>query len=504
MKRFLRPETAVFFIVFFALLIGGRSRFLRDPGTFSHTAFGDHMLASGSLIRTDYASFTAYGEPWIAQQWLGECAMAVVHRVTGFDGLLVLTVALIAFLYAWVAGRLTRHGLHFLSAILIVALALAAGAHSFHIRPHILSIVFLGLTFSLLYDFEAGHSRPVTLLWLVPLCALWTNIHGGVLGGLGTIVITALGWIFLRLIKQTSPIRNYRQVIALGSLVGACFLTVLINPYGLDMPRAWLSIMRSPVIPRIIQEHGSIARTGSWMILPFGLFYMTALIGTLPKKPRITWMIPVIWLLLSCIRVRHAPLFAITAAIAMSDMFPHIRWARWLSQKGSELCRIQPFEVKANKGFVLPWIIPLVMVLALIGYRAARPTDLLAGDGWARLDPDHWPLELLPALQEYQALHPVGTPIFNDMLFGGLLIYFTPKLRIFIDDRCELYGDDRLLAYVRAKPAQFETWEEAFGFDIALVKPGSPFDRYLSGANRWGIVKQTSAAVLYRKSGKLP
>ena len=503
MKRFLRPETAVFFLVFFAFLIGGRSRFLRDPGTFSHTAFGEHMLASGSLIRTDYASFTAYGEPWIAQQWLGECAMAVVHRVAGFDGLLVMTVALIAFLYAWVARRLIHHGLHFLSAMLIVALALAASAHSFHIRPHMLSVVFLGLTFSLLCDFEAGRARPVTVFWLVPLCALWTNIHGGVLGGLGTIIITILGWVFLGVARQTSPVKTRRQMIALCGVAAACILTVLINPYGLDMPRAWLSIMRSPVVPEIIQEHGSIVKTGSWMIVPFGLFYMTALAGTLPKRPRVTWLIPLIWLVLSCVRVRHAPLFAITAAIAMPDIFPHIRWAKWLSQKGSELCRIQPRQPRASRGFVLPWIIPLAAVLAMIGYRAARPADLLAGNSWARLDPDHWPVELLPALQEYEASHPAGTPVFNDMLFGGFLIYFTPNLRVFIDDRCELYGDDRLLAYVHAKPVHFEAWEEEFGFDIALVKPGSPFDAYLRGADRWDIVKQTSAAALYRKSGKL-
>ncbi|MBW1743983.1 MAG: hypothetical protein JRJ47_11260 [Deltaproteobacteria bacterium] len=500
MKRLFQPETAVFFLLFFSFLVGGRARFLRDPGTFSHTAFGEHMISSGSLIRADYCSFTANGESWIAQQWLGETAMAVVHGFSGFDGLLVMTVALIAFLYAWVARRLMHSGLHFLLAALIVALGIAAGSHSFHIRPHMLSILFLGFTFALLCDFEAGRSRLFTLFWFVPLYALWTNIHGGVLGGLGTIVITICGWTFLRLIKQTSPIRTYSQMIALCGLAGVCILSVVINPYGLDMPRAWLSIMQSPVIPQIIQEHGPVWKTGSWMILPFGLFYIVSLIGTLPKRPRTTWLIPLVWFVLSCSRVRHAPLFAVTAAIAMADIFPHIRWAKWLSQKGSEICRIQPPEPIVRRCSALPWIFPLAVVVAMIGYRAASPANIIAGNGWAKLNANHWPVELLPALQEYEELSPVGTPIFNDMRFGGFLIYFTPGLRVFIDDRCELYGDERLMAYVNAKPAQFEAWEEQFAFDMALVRSGYSFDRYLNGAKGWDVVKQTSAATLYRRS----
>jgi hypothetical protein len=86
------------------------------------------------------------------------------------------------------------------------------------------------------------------------------------------------------------------------------------------------------------------------------------------------------------------------------------------------------------------------------------------------------------------------------MLFGGFLIYFAPDLSIFIDDRCELYGDDRLLAYVEAKPEQFEAWEQQFAFDMALVKSGSSFGRYLNSAEGWHVVKQTSAATLCRKS----
>jgi hypothetical protein len=324
-----------------------------------------------------------------------------------------------------------------------------------------------------------------------------------VLGGLGTIIITVSGWAFLKLIRQTSPVRTYRQMTVLTGLAGICVLTILVNPYGWDMPRAWLSIMQSPVVPRIIQEHGSIVRTGSWMILPLGILYIAALIGTLPGQPRVTWIIPVIWLVLSCIRVRHAPLFAVTAAIAFPHMFPQVRWAKWMADKGSSICRTAP--PRQSTGAPPPalrWLIPLGIVMAMLGYRAAAPANLLAGNGWARLNPDHWPVELLPALQAYEASHPAGMPIFNDMLFGGFLIYFTPDLRVFIDDRCELYGDDRLLAYVRAEPVWFRAWEDIYGFDIALVKPRSPFDRYLSGADRWDLVRHTPAAKLYCQSGK--
>jgi hypothetical protein len=495
-------ETCVFFLLFFTFIIGARSRLFRDPGTFSHTTFGQHILSSAHLIRTDSFSFTANGEPWIAQQWIAECIMAVVHKLAGLDGLLVLTVAAIAFLYAWVARRLIRKGLHPLLSMLIIALALAASTQTFHVRPHMASILFLGFTFSRLCDFEVGRARLRSLFWLIPLCALWTNIHGGMLGGLGTIAFTFFGWSFFKIIGGESPIKTYKEMIILGGLLGACMLTILINPYGSDMPRAWLSIMQSPVISEIIQEHGSLIKTNAWMILAFGIFYIISLIGTFPKCPRTKWLIPLAWFALTCSRVRHGPLFAITAAIAMADMFPHVRWGKWLSQKGSEICRIKPIDYVQNRNPIFPWTIPVAVVLGMLVYLSLSQRTLHSGPSLAKLDPQHWPIELLPELQKYEKARPEGTPIFNDMLFGGFLIYFTPGLRVFIDDRCELYGDGRLLAYVRAEPSQFEEWVQRHGFDIALTKSGSSFDTYLKKHAVWRVVKQTSAGTLFRRSEK--
>ena len=111
-KRYWRPETGIFLGIWLVLLIGGRSKFLQDPGTFWHTVVGEQMLSTHQLIYHDTFSFTFAGQPWSPHQWLGECIMAALHRLDGLDTLLLATVTVLASLYTWLAHRLIRAGLH--------------------------------------------------------------------------------------------------------------------------------------------------------------------------------------------------------------------------------------------------------------------------------------------------------------------------------------------------------------------------------------------------------
>ena len=113
-KRSFAFEICVFVSVWLLLFLAGQSRLFRDPGSFSHTTIGADILDTGKLIQQDVFSFTRFGEPWIAQQWLGEVIMAVVHRIAGLDGLLVVTVSLIALLWSGLALRIERAGMNLL------------------------------------------------------------------------------------------------------------------------------------------------------------------------------------------------------------------------------------------------------------------------------------------------------------------------------------------------------------------------------------------------------
>jgi hypothetical protein len=202
--------------------------------------------------------------------------------------------------------------------------------------------------------------------------------------------------------------------------------------------------------------------------------------------------------------MRNGPQFAVVAAIALGDLLPEVRWARWLTARGSEVFRIRPADsVQAGRAGRGPWVVlPVALLLVLLGVQAAGLRVPLIGRGWASLHADSNPVELLPNLRVNEQSRSVGTPIFNEMVFAGFLIYSTPRLRVFIDDRCELYGDAFLLEYQDAllrDPARIDRWSQEYGFDSAVTANGSGFDRYLATASAWSPVKRTPKASFYRR-----
>ncbi len=410
MRRLFKEETVFFLIIWILLIYVGRSALFRDPGTFWHITVGQHILGSHHFMTTDIFSFTFLGKPWIASSWLIECLMALIYTHFGFDGLLIITTATLACLYTWLLSRLLGSGLHILLAGLIVALFIAASSHHFHVRPHIISIAFLALTFAWLCDYESGRIKLRGLFWLWPLFIIWTNSHGAVLAGLGTLGLTLGGWTLARLFGQDSPVKTFKDFLALGALLLGCILTIFLNPYGLELPRNWFAVVTSSVIPQVMQEHASLFREPgkNWPIFAAGLFFLACLLGTLPRRPRVTWLIPLVWLVLACSRVRNAPLFAVTAILALAEFMPQVRWVKWLSDRGSVTFRLQPSSQAAPRLALRFWLVPGAIMLLTVMVSLASLQ--LTGRSLTRLDSRHWPVELLPELTRYERAHPWAPP----------------------------------------------------------------------------------------------
>jgi hypothetical protein len=244
--------------------------------------------------------------------------------------------------------------------------------------------------------------------------------------------------------------------------------------------------------------------------IALGVGYLVLLAGAMPRRPRVTWLLPLVWFILACQRVRNVPLFALTVAIAGSDLLPYTRWAVWL--QGHEMF-LPPRTESSTPGrrrwlaAMRPALLPAILVLTAVCLQAAGVRAPVVGRGWARLDATLWPVDLLPELRRINQESAEGTPIFNDLSFGGFLIYYAPRLRVFIDDRCDLYGGEMLRAYDHARredPAAIDRWQRQYGFRYALVATGENFDRHLQESPEWTIVRRTPPATLYQRQGGKP
>jgi len=246
-------------------------------------------------------------------------------------------------------------------------------------------------------------------------------------------------------------------------------------------------------------------------VIGLGVFYLALLFGTLPARPHVSWLLPLVWFVLSFKGIRQGPLFAITAAVTIADMWPHTIWHRLLVKHGDgSLARDPKPDEPAPEGGPW-WVVPCAAVLFAFVLQVAQLRVPLIGADWVRLDPAMMPSDITPKVKEVLD-HP-GTRVFNDMNLGGYLIYHAPHAKIFMDDRCELYGDEWLRSYYDAMHATpetlgsiFEGWSERYRFEYAMIETTEPdkklsaIERYLlSKPDKWVEVARGKSAILFER-----
>ena len=505
-RSVLRPEVGFFLLVWLGLQTHFRERAFNDPGALWHVKVGERILDSGFMERDPF-TFTFAEHVWIPQQWGGELAMALAHRAGGFDTMLLGLCAMVAGLFTLIFSRAVRNGMHPALAAVVVGGAVVVSGFHFYARPHMITIVGMGLTLAWIVDTERGRCSPWRLFALIPLYAVWTNIHGGILGGVLTLGLAVAGWGGLWVLKRTdTTVASYRTLALFSGIVAACALTPFINPFGMEMLHTWKRIVGSSAMKEFVSEHQplSLDNTAGQVIAGFGIFYLFLLLGTVPKRPRVSWILPLVWFGLTLQGIRQGPLFAVLAVVAIADFWPETVWYRLLKKYGDSLAR----EPEASSRGWLWATGPLLAVAACFTLQYRGVDAPVVGRGWARLDRVQQPVEIAGDLRSYEASVPAGTRIFNDANLGGFVLYHAPGLRIFMDDRFELYGDEWMRHYVRVvyeEPDGIEAWADEYGFDHALVMvlPDGdrlPLERYLSDSPKWVVVARCDRGALFKRA----
>ncbi len=244
---------------------------------------GELMLGALSVLRTDPFTFTAFGEPWLNQQWGAGVLFAVVFGPTGWGGLVVLRAVLVAAAAGMVAAGAMRW-LGPRSAALLALAGFVVGIAALGLRAQLLGIALFAAVVAIL----AWRDRRPRLAWAIPLLVLaWANLHGSFFLGPAAIVVALVD----DLLAHRPGARRLLVVLAL-SLAATC-----VTPFG---PAVWgyaLGIATNGEITRLItewQRTSPLTVTGllfyASVVGAAGLLFAAWRRGRLPAWPTLAWL----------------------------------------------------------------------------------------------------------------------------------------------------------------------------------------------------------------------
>ncbi len=529
-----RLVTWIAFLAVFAMA----ARFSVDSDTWWHLRAGKWMVQNRQILKTDYFSYTRYGEAWEYPGWLAEVGLASIYRLSGPGGLNLWT-ALMVTLSFWFVWKTLTGGV-FLRTFVIILAAAAAGIY-WAARPYMVTFLFAAITLWILEGWrwsKPEERKAAKRLWLLPaLMAVWANCHGGFIAGFILIGIyflaEALGWIGVTMGRrnlaepeQDRPPAEPRNLAEPGKDRPAAEPRNLAEPEqerpqaesrnlaaaGQDRPAA-----ESPNAKHAVNDHaaklkllagiGLLMGVGA-MINPHGakiLLYpfKTISIGALgqyiqewqPPDFHSAQVQPFVWLLLlsfaavgfsrrrlalsDCLLFTVFAYLSFSAArnIALFALAAAPVLARHAAPLAEALSRRAGFTAGAAaepRRFRTINLLIFIVLALAVAIKAATVLPLAANQEEIGKT---MPVEAVGWLQENQ---PPGR-LFNAYNWGGYLLWELPEYPVFIDGRTDLYDDalvSEWLGVVRAE----EGWEEAldrWGVRLVLIEHGLPLESQL-------------------------
>lgn len=493
----------VFVSVFLWVLLGGQARaLLADGDTGWHIRTGDYILSERRFPTTDLYSFSLPGAPWFAWEWGSDVLFSLAHRAAGLKGVAVFSGGLIALTSALLFQYMLWRQANVILAVVVMLAAASASSVHWLARPHLFTCL---LVLVCLWLLEADRQRPGQRVWmLVPLAALWANLHGGFVVLIGMLAIYALAALIETVMAGGA--KNWWAPLRYLSLALAAAAATLLNPYGHRLHLHILRYLNSDFIRDHVQEFQSpLFRSESMQVFELLLAAGLVAVPALWRRREYAQAMLVLALAHAALAsVRHVLLYVTVAApVAAGELsrllesrIPGSRKSGWAGILAEMAADYASGPGAAQRPGWLPlWGCASIVVAAL-----------LLNSGPARWQVE-FPREKFPlaAVVRTEKMI-VGHRVFTSDQWGDYLIYrFYPNVRVFVDGRSDFYGSSVGQQYLEAQQAHYrwpELWKR-YGFEVALVAPEWPLATLLKADPGWRLEYDDGQAVVLSRIGAL-
>ena len=495
----------LFFLVLLCMLAFSpmSATLLRDADTGWHIRSGEQILLTHAVPRTDPFSYTRQGEPWCAWEWMYDVVAAAIHHVSGLNGVVLLTAAVISSTFALLFRFMLRRSGNLLVAGSLTLLAVAAAQVHMLARPHVLSWLFALLWVENLCRFEEGERRA--LLWLPPLMLLWVNLHAGFVLGLGLLGVFIAGSIWRTL---TAPREGDRQKTAqLIAVLPVCLVTTLLTPYGYRLHIHVAQYLSNSFLMNNIDEFMSpnfhVAVYGY-----FELFLLLAIVGTLLGRDRIT-ATGLLLLLFSVhaglYAVRNIPISAVIMSMVLGPLLtvaisPECdgqscpRWLRSMLDAGQAVSDSMASLERQLRGHGLAAVVTAASVVLVSHDGRMFSAQILS----AHFDEKTFPVKAA----QFIAHRGIRDHLFSTDTWSGYLIYtLYPVTKVYFDDRHDFYGEAFIREYGKAFLATRQWREPLDRYQVrwVLMPTDSPLSTVLRESHDWRVDYDDGLAIVFSR-----
>ena len=452
---------------------------LADPDFWWHLRTGQWMIAQGAVPTTDPFSSWGAGKPWAAYSWLFELIVYRLYERFGLISILIYKVPILLGILWSVLTLLRRLGQPFLAALGMTTLILLALTQALTPRPWLLTILFFTLELHLLLHFrQTGNGR--CLFWLLPLFALWANVHIQFIYGfipLGLIVAEPVIEEFLR---RPFSMRWVRSALEFRWwwMIPACFVATLVTPYHIKLYRPVLEITQQMGVYQFVTELQSMnfRHPSHWIVLGLVLWAAYRL-GA------------------QAVRRAFPPLFLL-AGVALSFRSTRDAWVAALAAV-TILALVRSASASAKEP-ALPKLGMLAIFFLACGlsFLLAKRYDLSERTLQAEVEKSY-PVAATRVIAERGY---VG-PLYNHFNWGGYLIWRLPNLPVSMDGRTNVYGEERIQRALDTwigKPG-WATDPELSAAGIIIADVNMPLCSLLRLDQRFELVYEDAVAAVFRR-----
>jgi hypothetical protein len=228
-----------------------------------HLKTGKWITENRSLPEHDIFTYTADHMKWYNHEWLTQVGLWIIHEqgdragLGGIRAIILFKSICILIAFAGFGLLLARYVRDPVWAALAVMIAVALARRTFYPRPAFISYLLLTVVFWMLIQWRCDRRKEPWLWLLIPMFALWANLHGGWMAGLMVIGAFWLDALIMALIPKYGSIsgrKAFLNLVGITALGIASGLAVLVNPYGYKLLVIFDHVLSDPYLMNTIGE----------------------------------------------------------------------------------------------------------------------------------------------------------------------------------------------------------------------------------------------------------